>query len=87
MPTSVNLYNTVSDGKSCFSVKKLISTSEQRAEHPFAGRNTQHINTNFIQAWIAQLKAHQLGTGEVQGLNPGKVDNFSMKIKRHITVK
>ena len=31
-------------GKSCFSVKKqkqMISTSEQRAEHPFAGQNTQ----------------------------------------------
>ena len=27
--------------KSCFSVKKLILTSERRVEHPFAGRNTQ----------------------------------------------
>ena len=27
---------------SCFSVKKLISTSKRHGEHPFAGRNTQH---------------------------------------------
>ena len=30
------------DGKSCFSVKKIILTSKQCAEHPFAGQNTQH---------------------------------------------
>ena len=38
------------DGKSCFIVKKLISTSEQRAEHPLAGRNTQQffISTSGI---------------------------------------
>ena len=29
------------DGKSCFSVKKIIWTSEQHAEHPFASQNTQ----------------------------------------------
>ena len=29
--------------KSCFSVKKLILTSEWCAEHPFAGGNTQHM--------------------------------------------
>ena len=34
---------TEKDVKSCFSIKKLISISERRAEHPFAGRNTQHI--------------------------------------------
>ena len=28
--------------KSCFSVRKSISTSKRCAEHPFAGRNTQH---------------------------------------------
>ena len=28
--------------KSCFRVKKLILTSEQGAEHLFAGQNTQH---------------------------------------------
>ena len=27
--------------------KKLISTSEGRAEHPFAGRNTQHLFFKF----------------------------------------
>ena len=31
------------DGKSCFSVKNMILTSERRAEHPFAGSNTQQI--------------------------------------------
>ena len=31
------------DLKSCFRVKKMISTSERRAEHPFAGRNTQQL--------------------------------------------
>ena len=33
------------DGKSCFRVKKqkqIISTNPRRAEHPFAGWNTQH---------------------------------------------
>ena len=33
--------------KSCFSVKKMISTSEQHAKHPFVGQNTQHIWLNF----------------------------------------
>ena len=35
------LFCSVSDGKSCFSVRKSISTSERRAEHPFANQNTQ----------------------------------------------
>ena len=34
--------------KSCFSVKKLISTSEQRAKHPFAGQNTQELIYDFL---------------------------------------
>ena len=33
-----------------------------------------------IQARIAQLVAYRLGTGEVPGSNPGKGENFSMKI-------
>ena len=33
-----------------------------------------------IQARIAHLVAHRLGTGEVPGSNPGKGENFSMKI-------
>ena len=37
------LFHSVSDGKSCFSIRKSISTSEWRAEHPFAGRNTQQL--------------------------------------------
>ena len=33
-----------------------------------------------IQARIAQLVAYGLGTWEVPGSNPGKGENFSMKI-------
>ena len=36
---------TLKYAKSCFSVKKLISTREWRGEHPFAGRNTQQLTT------------------------------------------
>ena len=35
---------------------------------------------NIILAWIAQLVTHRLCTWEVQGSNPGKEENFSMKI-------
>ena len=35
---------------------------------------------NSIQAWIAQLVAYRLGTGEVPGSKPGKGENFSVKI-------
>ena len=31
------------DVKSCFNVKKLISTSERDVEHLFAGQNTQQM--------------------------------------------
>ena len=41
-------YTTVSDGKiqkkNVFTQKEIISTSKRHAEHPFAGRNTQHLN-------------------------------------------
>ena len=37
-----------------------------------------------IQARIAQLVAHRLGTGEVPGSNPGKGENFSVKISNWI---
>ena len=30
------------NGKTCFNNKKMISTIEQHAEHPFAVQNTQH---------------------------------------------
>ena len=35
------------DGKSCFSVKNIILTSEQHAEHMFTGQNTQHIGVRM----------------------------------------
>ena len=42
--------------KSCLSVKKLISTSKQRAEHQFAGRNTQQMGIGLTgklgRAWV-----------------------------------
>ena len=36
-------FSSVSDGKICFSVKKLISTSKRHEEHPFAGPKTQQL--------------------------------------------
>ena len=38
----------------------------------------------WIQARIAQLVAYRLGTGEVPGSNPGKSENFSVKISNWI---
>ena len=35
------------ESKICFSVKKFISTSEQNAEHLFAGQNTQQSDTGL----------------------------------------
>ena len=37
-------------------------------------------NSSEIQARIAQLVAYRLGTREVPGSNPGKGENFSVKI-------
>ena len=37
-------------------------------------------NFKQVQASIAQLVACRLGIGEVLGSNPGKGENFSMKI-------
>ena len=37
-------------------------------------------NCVSIQAWIAQMVAHWLGTWEEQGSNLGKVDNFLKKL-------
>ena len=34
---------TKKDVKNCFSIKKLILTSKQCGEYPFAGQNTQHL--------------------------------------------
>ena len=46
---SVFFICSVSDGKSCFSVRKSISTSKRRVEHPFAGRNTQQTQFKFTK--------------------------------------
>ena len=37
-----------------------------------------------LQARIAQLVDYRLGTGEVPGSNPGKGENFSVKISNWI---
>ena len=34
----------VKNGKTCFMQKQRIWTSKHCAEHPFAGRNTQHMS-------------------------------------------
>ena len=39
------------------------------------------ISFLLYQARIAQLVAYRLETGEVPGSNPGKGENFSMKLK------
>ena len=44
---------------------------------------TDIVNTE-IQARIAQLVADRLCTGEVPGSNPGKSENFSVKISNWI---
>ena len=41
---AIVLFCYITDGKSCFSIRKSISTSERRAVHPFAGGNTQHAS-------------------------------------------
>ena len=54
---------------------------------------TKHSNFSFfnnilslkaIQARIAQLVAYWLGTGKVPGSNPGKGENFSLKLSNWI---
>ena len=41
------------DKKLVLMVKQMIFTSEQRAEHPFAGRNTQQLNVEIaFEIWI-----------------------------------
>ena len=36
---------TKKDVKSCYSIKKMNSTSERHVEHPFTGQNTQHTHS------------------------------------------
>ena len=60
LPTFMCLFSSASDGKSCFNIKKLISTSKQCAQHPFAGQNKQHLSI-FPQlrpigyCWVPQI--------------------------------
>ena len=41
------------DGKSCFSIKKIMLTSERCAEHPISGLNTQHLW--FSEQWLGLI--------------------------------
>ena len=47
----------------------------------------QDLDGKMIQARIAQLVAYRLGTGEVPVSNPGKGENFSVKISNWIVWK
>ena len=47
---------------------------------PKTERRNNILVSIFSQARIAQLVAYWLGTGEVTGSNPGKGENFSVKI-------
>ena len=42
--------------KSGFRVKKLISTSKQRAEHPLAGQNTQQMTFQVERFCISDVE-------------------------------
>ena len=52
-------YMTLKCAKSYISVKKLISTSERCAEHPFVGRNTQQIDNSgtliFLESNVVEI--------------------------------
>ena len=48
MRLSFLFFCSVSNWKSCFSVKNLILTSKQHAEHPLACQNTQQPSFHFI---------------------------------------
>ena len=47
-PLNFCLFCSLSDGKSCFSIRKSILTNKQGAEHPFAGHNTQHLRLELF---------------------------------------
>ena len=55
---------TEKDGSICFDAKKMISTSQQHAEHLFAGQNIQPFNRFFVDK-IKNLK---------DNINQDKVD-------------
>ena len=56
-PSLTEENNSVSeDGKSCFSIKKLIVNSERLAEHPFADQNTQQAMRTIMQHPLIQKK-------------------------------
>ena len=55
-------------------------TSKISSSHTWFRRNRYHNKHLLLQAWIAQLVVHWLGTRKVQGSNPDKGKKFSMKI-------
>ena len=52
------------DGKSCFSVKKIILTSKPHAEHLFAGGNTQQARQCFCQPIIFEFNLFRTKFGD-----------------------
>ena len=61
-----------------FSVFHIAAENVKRTKNSWI---TEHLLLLLlIQARIAQLVAYQLGTEEIPGSNPGKGENFSMKI-------
>ena len=55
---SLQLLLTKKYAKSCFSIKKLITTSKRRKEHPFAGQNTQQEAKGEVVGYYLK-KIHQ----------------------------
>ena len=64
--------------KSMLVVVSIVYSQMRRSKETFV------ICFCHIQARIAQLEAYRLGTGEVPGSNPGKGENFSVKISNWI---
>ena len=57
-----HLFCWVSDGKSCFSVRKPILTSERHTEHLFAGQNIQQSYQNEVKKLKKTAKKHILNS-------------------------
>ena len=57
------------DGKNCFGVKKMISTSKRHVEHPFGGQNTQQVGVlhlNFSGFSTLGIQYQHLNNRKIQ---------------------
>ena len=89
---SKSLFCSVSDRKSCFSVRKSISISQWCAEHPFADQNTQQdarlciywlwLNYSKFCAEVQSLVklGIKVGRSFVPGLNASANRRNSLKV-------